>query len=92
MSHGEQVEDSINIVGTGWATSLLYPVGMRFHALHHFFPSMPYHNMERAHRLLMEHLPEDSRYRVSNRAGFLEVAGGLVRDALANSRASRRTT
>ncbi|MGZ5528866.1 MAG: fatty acid desaturase family protein [Xanthobacteraceae bacterium] len=91
MSHAEQVQDSVNMVGGGWVTWLLYPVGMRYHALHHLFPSMPYHNMRTAHRLLMDKLPADSAYRATNRQGFLEVAGSLVREATANSRLFSRT-
>ncbi len=68
-SHGdeltfvEQMVDSVNypyhpLLGGLWA-----PVGLRFHALHHIFPTMPYHALARAHRRLMEQLPPDSPYR-----------------------------
>ena len=86
MSHAEQLADSINIVGGGPATALIYPIGMRFHALHHLFPPLPYHNLAAAHRLLMERLPEESPYRTTNRGGFLEVARDLVGRAWAHSR------
>ncbi len=63
MTFIDQLLDSVNfpyhpITGELWA-----PVGLRYHALHHLFPSMPYHNMPKAHRHLMEQLPEDSPYR-----------------------------
>jgi len=58
----EQLTDSIDIRGN-WFTELLYPVGLRYHALHHLFPTMPYHNLGRAHRRLMEQLPDDAPYR-----------------------------
>ncbi|HXP04435.1 MAG TPA: fatty acid desaturase, partial [Stellaceae bacterium] len=89
MSHAEQLADSINIVGKGPVTYLLYPIGMRYHALHHLFPAMPYHNMARAHRLLMERLPAQSPYRATNRRGFFDTAGTMVRAAAAYSKEAR---
>lgn len=57
-----QLFDSIDITGDPIFTELLYPVGLRYHALHHLFPSMPYHNLRRAHRRLIAELPVDSPY------------------------------
>jgi fatty acid desaturase len=84
-THVRQLADSNNIVGRGLANHLLYPIGMRYHALHHLFPALPYHNMRRAHRLLMEQLPSGSIYRDTCRSGFLETASDLVRRAMAQS-------
>jgi fatty acid desaturase len=61
-SFDEQLTDSIDIQGNR-LTELLYPVGLRYHALHHLFPTMPYHNLGIAHRRLMEQLPADAPYR-----------------------------
>ncbi len=61
-SFHDQFFDSIDIIGGPIFTELLYPVGLRYHALHHLFPSMPYHNLGRAHRRLMAQLPADSPY------------------------------
>lgn len=62
MSFRDQLYDSVDIVGNP-LTELLYPLGLRYHALHHMFPSMPYHNLGIAHRRLMAQLPADSPYR-----------------------------
>jgi fatty acid desaturase len=62
MSFEEQLADSVNVTA-GLVTPLLAPVGLRYHALHHLFPTMPYHNLGRAHRRLLERLPEDAVYR-----------------------------
>ncbi|NUZ05238.1 fatty acid desaturase [Schlegelella sp. ID0723] len=70
MTLAQQVEDSINITGQTWLTVVLFPVGLRYHALHHMFPALPYHNLGRAHQRLMEGLPADSPYRSTNRASF----------------------
>ncbi len=39
-----QLADSIDTPG-GWWTELWAPVGLRYHALHHYFPGIPYHNL-----------------------------------------------
>ncbi len=56
-----QLLDSIDTPG-GWWTELWAPVGLRYHALHHYFPGMPYHNLAKAYRLLTEQLPAESLY------------------------------
>ena len=63
VSYRAQLYDSVDIVGNRFGTELFYPVGLRFHALHHMFPTLPYHNLRTAHLRLMEQLPEDSPYR-----------------------------
>ena len=65
MNFIEQMLDSVNyphnpLIGGLWA-----PVGLRFHALHHIFPTMPYHALAEAHRRLMRDLPADSPYRLT---------------------------
>ncbi|HZL88000.1 MAG TPA: fatty acid desaturase, partial [Pirellulaceae bacterium] len=44
---------------------LFCPVGLRFHALHHIFPTLPYHNAHAAHQRLLAALPADSPYRAT---------------------------
>jgi fatty acid desaturase len=59
----EQLLDSVNYPCNPIVSSLWAPVGLRFHALHHLFPSLPYHNLATAHARLMAELPADSPYR-----------------------------
>lgn len=61
----DQLLDSINYPRHPLTASLWAPVGLRFHALHHLFPSLPYHNLARAHARLMAELPADSPYRLT---------------------------
>lgn len=61
----DQLRDSITISGHPWLTELLFPVGLRYHSLHHLFPTIPYHDLGRAHRALCASLPADSLYRLS---------------------------
>ena len=62
MSFEEQLLDSVNYPERPWITELWGPVGTRYHALHHLFPRLPYHNLGEAHRRLTEGLPADSPY------------------------------
>lgn len=63
MTFIDQLLDSVNYPRRPILTELWAPLGMRFHALHHLFPGMPYHNLPAAHRRLMQQLPADSPYR-----------------------------
>jgi fatty acid desaturase len=85
MDHASQVAESINITGQTWLTVALFPVGLRYHALHHLFPALPYHNLDEAHRRLMQHLPADGSYRATNRDSFFAAVGELWRSARATA-------
>jgi len=61
----DQLLDSVNYPRHPLTAALWMPVGLRFHALHHLFPSMPYHNLPSAHARLMAELPADSPYRLT---------------------------
>lgn len=75
LSFEEQLLDSLNYPYRAWITELWGPVGLRYHAIHHLFPSMPYHNLGIAHRRLMANLPEDNLYRDTVRVSLLgEIA------------------
>ena len=63
---------------------LVAPVGLRYHALHHWIPSLPYHNLGRAHRLLVAALTPDAPYGKTIERGFTPV----LRDLLQRSRSS----
>lgn len=62
-SYAEQMLDSNTFDRGGLLTELWAPVGLRYHALHHIMPSLPYHSMGMAHRRLLRQLPVDSLYR-----------------------------
>jgi fatty acid desaturase len=59
----EQMLDSVTMDNDSPLAILINPVGLRYHATHHLFPSMPYHNVRTAHHRLMTGLPADSPYR-----------------------------
>ena len=82
----DQLLDSVNYPNHPLLSALWAPVGLRFHALHHLFPSLPYHNLAKAHRLLMAHLPPDSPYRQTESPSLTASLVRLWRE----SRASRQ--
>lgn len=57
-----QLLDSMNIDNAGLLTQLMCPTGLRFHALHHVAPYLPYHALHSAHERLMAQLPSNSEY------------------------------
>jgi fatty acid desaturase len=61
LAREEQLADSIDTPGAPW-TELWAPVGLRYHALHHYFPGIPYHSLPEAWRRLSAALPEDAVY------------------------------
>ncbi len=61
LDRGGQLLDSIDTPGALW-TGLWAPVGLRYHALHHYFPGIPYHNLGAAYRRLVSSLPAGESY------------------------------
>jgi fatty acid desaturase len=86
----EQMLDSVNIDSNSPLEIALNPVGLRYHALHHMFPSMPYHNLSAAHRRLMRELPADSLYRQTNEKSIAAAVGKS--HAARKRQASRRAS
>jgi fatty acid desaturase len=86
MTFVEQMLDSVNYGRRSWFTELWAPIGTRYHALHHLFPSMPYHNMRQAHQRLMERLPPDSPYREAESNSLIST----IRDLWRRSRHAKK--
>ena len=61
LDRAAQLADSIDTPGAAW-TELWAPVGLRYHALHHYFPGIPYHNLGTAYRRLVSSLPSEAAY------------------------------
>jgi fatty acid desaturase len=77
LTFEEQLLDSVNYPYRPWITELWGPVGTRYHALHHLFPSIPYHNLGIAHRRLSAGLPPNSLYHETVRVTLLGAIGEL---------------
>jgi len=84
MSFADQLDDSINVEGRTPLVALMFPVGLRYHALHHLFPSIPYHNLGIAHRRIVAGMPAWESYREATYRTF----GAAIRDLLASARAA----
>jgi fatty acid desaturase len=88
----EQLLDSVNYPRFSIIAEMWGPVGLRFHALHHLFPSLPYHNLGRAHKRLMAHLPPDSPYRQTNSDSLRQSLVRLWRASVASHRTRKAAT
>jgi len=73
MSLTAQYLDSVNVPPPELLSPLWAPVGLRYHALHHLLPSLPYHSLGEAHRRLSAHLGADSTYTKSSFPGLLSL-------------------
>lgn len=54
------------------------PVGLRYHALHHWIPALPYHSLGKAHRLLLVAIEDSDSYRATFSYGIGPVIADLV--------------
>lgn len=79
LSFQEQLLDSCDYPYRPWFTELWGPIGTRYHATHHLFPSIPYHNLGKAHRALMAGLPVDSPFRKTVKVSLLAEISELWR-------------
>ncbi|MGI9374499.1 MAG: fatty acid desaturase family protein [Tsuneonella suprasediminis] len=78
MTVTAQYLDSVNVPPPGIVAAMWAPVGLRFHALHHLLPSMPYHSLGEAHRRLSAHLGADSTYLQANYTGMIPLVGRIA--------------
>jgi fatty acid desaturase len=78
MSVTAQYLDSVNVPPPATLPALWAPVGLRYHALHHLLPSLPYHALGEAHRRLSVALDADSPYHKASYAGLPGLAKRLV--------------
>jgi fatty acid desaturase len=79
ISTTAQFLDSVNVPPPATLPALWAPVGLRYHAIHHLLPGLPYHALGEAHRRLSAALPADSQYHRANYAGLPGLVSRLVR-------------
>ena len=78
MSFPDQFRDSVNVPPPAVLPLLWAPVGLRYHALHHLLPRLPYHNLDKAHRRIAAALPATSAYHAVNQPNLHTALGGLL--------------
>lgn len=83
MTVTAQFLDSVNVPPPGLAAEIWAPVGLRYHALHHLMPSMPYHDLPEAHRRLRRELGQDSTYDGANHPGMAVLVARIARGTMA---------
>jgi fatty acid desaturase len=74
----DQFLDSVNVPPPALLPFLWAPVGLRYHALHHLMPRLPYHNLGKAHRRLADALPADHAYRQVEQRELIPALARLV--------------
>lgn len=78
-----QLADSVTL--SGRLAGLVAPVGLRFHALHHILPTVPYHSLGALHRRLLAAFPGDSPYRRTQEQGVVAAVRTLLRPTAASA-------
>ncbi len=81
LSREDQLRDSVDTPAPRWGV-LWAPVGLRFHALHHYFPGIPYHNLGEAYRRLTTRMPPGAPIHTVRSEGLWRSLSTLVRAGL----------
>lgn len=74
-----QYLDSVNVPPPGYLPMIWAPVGLRYHAVHHLLPSLPYHSLGEAHRRLSATLAVDSPFHHASHRGLFPLVVKLLR-------------
>jgi len=82
MTVTAQYLDSVNVPPPSPLSALWAPVGLRYHALHHLMPSMPYHSLGEAHRRLRLHLEEGSTFWQASHKGMAPLLVRIARSTI----------
>jgi len=86
MTVTAQYLDSVNVPPPGLLPALWAPVGLRYHALHHLVPSVPYHALGEAHRRLLAAVGAQSPYHKASYQGLPGLVARLVRSTMRGAR------
>jgi len=90
MTVTAQYLDSVNVPPPSPLAALWAPVGLRYHALHHLVPSLPYHSLGEAHRRLREHLQPETTFWQANHNGMATLLVRIARSTMVRPEAGER--
>lgn len=82
LSVTAQFLDSVNVPPPSLLPALWAPVGLRYHALHHLLPSVPYHALGEAHRRLTAKLAPESAYHQASYDGLPGLTYRLAKSTM----------
>lgn len=79
MTLVEQYLDSVTVPPPALLPAIWAPVGLRYHAIHHLVPSLPYHSLGTAHRRLSRHLVDHHLLHAADHHDVGGLVGRLIR-------------
>ena len=82
MSVTAQYLDTVNVPPPAFLPMLWAPVGLRYHALHHLIPGVPYHALGEAHRRLSAALDHTSPYHQASYPGLPGLVARIARSTM----------
>jgi fatty acid desaturase len=88
LSVTAQYLDSVNVPPPGPLAEIWAPVGLRYHALHHLVPSVPYHALPEVHRQLAAKFGNGSNYAKANYPNLRGLLSRLVASSFRGGKAA----
>ncbi len=81
MNFIEQYLDSVDINNNSLISELWAPIGLRYHATHHLFMNLPYHNLAEAQRRLVNGLGDSLLSSITKRDDLSDALQNIWREA-----------